>query len=173
MFDWFFKYPSAVFSKGHLVLLGAWPKWVLALLLAAIGVSLAALIRSRLSKAAPSVRNWRVGLIWLLQFAVATVLLLLLWQPAIIVTQLNPQQNIIAVVVDDSRSMGISEDGATRQSQAVKALQGGVLAELQKKFQTRLYRLDGGVTRITGLEGLNASAPVTHIGDGMKQLTDE
>ena len=173
MFELFFKYPSAVFSKGHLVLLGAWPKWVLGLLLIATAVSLALSIRSRLPQAATSVRNWRLGIIWLLQFAVAAVVLLLLWQPGILVAQLNPQQNIIAVVVDDSRSMGISENGSTRFAQALKALQGGVLSDLQKKFQTRLYRLDGNVTRVTSLDGLNASAPVTHIGGGMKQLADE
>ena len=154
-------------------MLGDWPKWVLSLLLVVVAVILALLIRSRLARAAPNVRNWRVGLIWLLQFAVAAILLVLLWQPAILITQLNPQQNIIAVVVDDSRSMAISENGSTRMAEAVKALQGGVLADLQKKFQTRLYRLDGKVTRMAGLDELNASVPVTHIGDGMKELTDE
>jgi uncharacterized membrane protein len=173
MFELLFKYPSAVFSKGHLVLLGAWPEWILGLLLIATAVGLALLIRSRVPQAAASVRNWRLGIIWALQFAMAAVLLLLLWQPALLITQLNPQQNIIAVVVDDSRSMGISENGSTRLAQAVKALQGGALTDLQKKFQTRLYRLDGNVTRVTSLDELNASAPVTHIGDGIKQLTDE
>ena len=56
-------------------------------------------------------------------------LLTLLWQPAIMVAELKPQQNIIAVLVDDSRSMAITENGSTRQAQAVKALQGGVLTE--------------------------------------------
>ena len=36
-------------------------------------------------------------------------LLLLLWQPAMIVGELSSQQNIIAVVVDDSRSMSIAD----------------------------------------------------------------
>jgi len=54
MFELLFKYPSTVFSKGTIVLLGAWPKWVLGLLLIATAVSLALLIRSRLPKAAAS-----------------------------------------------------------------------------------------------------------------------
>ena len=32
MFEFFFKYPLPVFTKGRLVLLGAWPGWALALL---------------------------------------------------------------------------------------------------------------------------------------------
>ena len=79
---------------------------------------LAALIRSRFPQAAPALRNWRLWLIWLLQSSLAAVLLILLWQPAILVAELKPQQNIIAVLIDDSRSMAITEDGVTRQAQA-------------------------------------------------------
>ena len=35
MFEFFFKYPITVFTKGRLVLLGAWPGWVLLLLIVA------------------------------------------------------------------------------------------------------------------------------------------
>src|SRR5207244_4985256 len=86
---------------------------------------------------------------------------------------LKTQQNIIAVVVDDCRSMGITENGSTRQTEAVKALQGGVLSGLQKRFQTRLYRMDSKLNRVNGLDELHAAAPVTRIGDSLKQLADE
>ena len=35
MFEFLFNYPRSVFSKGEFVLLGAWPKWVLVVLLVA------------------------------------------------------------------------------------------------------------------------------------------
>jgi uncharacterized membrane protein len=175
MFEFLFKYPRAVFSKGDLVLLGAWPKWVLAIVLLAAAAGLAWLIRSKLPQASPHVRNWKAGVIWLLQFALAALLLILLWQPAILVAELRPQQNIIAVLVDDSRSMSIADNGATRESQAVQALQGVVLEQLQKKFQVRLYRVDGAMTRISKLDDLKTltPAPATHIGDDLKQLAGE
>jgi hypothetical protein len=84
------------------------------------GRGLAWLIRSRLAQAAPVMRGWRAWVIWGLQTLLAALLLVLLWQPAITVAELKPQQNIIAVLVDDSRSMAISEDGSTRQAQAVQ-----------------------------------------------------
>jgi len=175
MFEFLFKYPRAVFSKGSLVLLGAWPKWVLLIFLLAAAAGLAWLIRSKLPQASPHVRNWKAGVIWLLQFALAALLLILLWQPAILVAELRPQQNIIAVLVDDSRSMSIADNGTTRESQAISALQGGILNELQKKFQIRLYRVDGGIARISKLDDLKTSAPApaTRIGDGLKQLAGE
>ena len=45
------------------------------------------------------------GPIWGTQSALVALILLLLWQPAMMVSELSSQQNIIAVVVDDSRSM--------------------------------------------------------------------
>lgn len=173
MFQLLFKYPRLVFSRGEFVLLSGWPKWLLGLLLVAAAGALAGLIRARLPQAAPSVRNWRAAVIWLLQSCLAALLLVLVWQPAIIIAQLEPQQNIIAVLIDDSRSMATAEDGATRLDRAVNFLRGGVLTELQKQFQTRLYRLDSRVTRVSSLEGLQAATPVTHIGTGLKQLAEE
>src|SRR5580658_3770197 len=173
MFEFFFQYPRSVYSRGQISLLGAWPKWVLVVLILSAAVSLAWLIRSRLAQAAPLIRSWRAWVIWGLQTLLATMLLVLLWQPAITVAELKPQQNIIAVLVDDSRSMGVTEDGSTRQAQAVKALQNGVLASLSRSFQTRLYRVDDVPARIDSLNDLKPNAPSTSIGDSLKQLSEE
>ena len=169
MFEFLFKYPRAVFSKGDLVLLGARPKWVLVLLLLAAAAGLAWLIRSKLPEASPHIRNWKAGILWLMQFALAALVLILLWQPAILVAELRPQQNIIAVLVDDSRSMSIADAGGTREAQAAKALQGGVLDQLQKKFQVRLYRADAHLSRLSKLDNLKTlpPAPATRIGDNL------
>ena len=137
MFEFFLKYPRSAYTRGQFVLLGAWPKWILVLFILTAAAGLAWLIRSRLAEAAPGMRSWRAWVIWSLQTLLAALILVLLWQPAITVAELKPQQNIIAVLVDDSRSMAISEDGSTRQAKAVKALQNGVLDSLNRSFQTR------------------------------------
>lgn len=175
MFQFLFKYPSSIFSKGDFVLLGGWPRWVLYLLVLATAVGLALLIRARLPQAAAPVRNWRAGVIWFLQFILATLVLVLLWQPAITIAELKPQQNIIAVLVDDSRSMALADQGAPREALAVKALENGTLSDLQKRFQTRLYRLDTHLTRIEDPKELQGppTAPATRIGDSLKQFAAE
>jgi uncharacterized membrane protein len=173
MFEFLFKYPRSAYERGQFALLGAWPKWILVLLILAAAGSLAWLIRSRMAEATPAMRGWRAWVIWGLQTLLAAVVLVLLWQPAITVAELKPQQNIIAVLVDDSRSMAISEDGSTRQAQAVKALEGGVLASLNRSFQTRLYRVDDVPARIDSLKELQPNAPSTRIGDSLKQLSEE
>src|SRR5579863_4618045 len=173
MFEFFFKYPRSAYSLGKIALLGAWPKWMLILLIVAAAAGLAWLIRSRMSEATPLMRGWRAGVIWFLQTLLAAIVLVLLWQPAITVAELKPQQNIIAVLVDDSRSMGITEDGSTRQAQAVKALQSGVMDSLNRAFQTRLYRVDDVPARIDSLSALQPNAPSTRLGDSLKQLSEE
>ena len=173
MFEFFFKYPRSVYARGQLALLGAWPTWILVVLIVAAAVGLAWLIRSRLPEAAPVMRSWRAWVIWTLQTLLAALVLVLLWQPAITIAELKPQQNIIAVLVDDSRSMAITEDASTRQAQAVKALQSGVLASLNRSFQTRLYRIDDVPARIDNLNALQPNAPSTRIGDSLKQLSEE
>src|ERR1700674_2232736 len=169
MFEFFFKYPRSAYARGQFALLGAWPKWMLVLLILAAAAGLAWLIRLRMAEAAPVMRGWRAWVIWGLQTLLAAVLLVLLWQPAITIAELKPQQNIIAVLVDDSRSMAISEDGLTRQAQAVQALQNGVLAGLNRSFQTHLYRVDAVPARIDSLQDLRPAAPSTRIGDSLKQ----
>jgi uncharacterized membrane protein len=181
MFPFFFKYPIPVFSKGQFVLLGAWPGWVLVVLIVASTAGLALLIRSRMPRAAPQggqrLSKWRAGTIWLLQSLLIVTVLVLLWQPAITVAELAPQQNVIAVVLDDSRSMAIADGGSdgkqTREAAAEKALEDGVLAGLQKKFQVRLYRLDSRVSRAAALTEIQPSAPATHLNDSLQQLTSE
>ncbi len=176
MFEFLFKYPSSVYSRGQFALLGAWPKWMLVLLIVAAAGGLAWLIRSRLSQAAPVMQSWRAWVIWGLQTLMAAMLLLLLWQPAITVAELKPQQNIIAVLVDDSKSMALTEDGTTREAQAVQALQNGVLDSLNKTFQTRLYRVDDVPARVENLDSLKnvqPSATSTRLGDSLKQLSQE
>ena len=109
-----------------------------------------------------------------MQSAFLALVLFLLWQPAIIVAELSSQQNIIAVVVDDSRSMSIADsDGRPREAVAVAALEGGVLAGLRQRFQTRLYRLGSELTRVEGPEEIAPVEPATRIGDNLKRLATE
>ena len=173
MFQFFFKYPAPVFTKGRFVLLGG-PAWLLVLLIVVSAAALALLIRWKVQDAAPNLRTWRAWSVWAVQSALLALLLLLLWQPAMTVAELSSRQNIIAVIVDDSRSMAIADsDGRTREAAALAALGNGLLSGLQKRFQTRVYRLDAGLVRTDTPSGIAPTGPATHIGDALKQLAAE
>jgi uncharacterized membrane protein len=169
MFEFFFKYPASAYAKGELVLLGRWPVWLLgaAIVLAALLLALP-YWRHRLHAA----RIKPVAL-WLMQTTLVALLLVVLWQPALSVATLRPQQNIVAVVVDDSKSMTVPESGSTRLQEAVKTLNSGFVEDLQKKFQVRLYRAGASLDRIESPDGLKGSATATRLGDAMKQVVSE
>jgi uncharacterized membrane protein len=174
MFQFFFKYPSTVFTKGRFVLLTEWPAWLLPVLIFTAAVALALLVRHRMRNAVPQLQGWCAWMIWGMQSALIALILFLLWQPALVVAELNSQQNIIAVVLDDSRSMGIADsNGITREAAAIAALQSGVLAGLQKRFQTRVYRLGNQLTPADRVEQISPTEGATHISDGLKQLAAE
>ena len=66
MFEFLFKYPAIVFSKGKLVLLSGWPEWLLILLTVAAIVALSLLMwRSK-----PAWNNLRSVILTALQAAV-------------------------------------------------------------------------------------------------------
>ena len=174
MFEFLFKYPSAVFTKGRLVFLFAWPVWLLALLILAFASALALVIYRELTAVGPKLRSWRIWMLWAVQSALVALILLLLWQPAMSVAALSSQQNIIAIVIDNSRSMATADsDGRTRESAAINLLENDLVREIQKRFQVRIYKLASSITQINSVHDLQAQDPATNINNGLKRLAED
>jgi uncharacterized membrane protein len=145
MFEFFFKYPPEVYSRGHYLLAGPWPWWVLTFLIAIAAGGLLWNGRQHWNL----ISRARALAIWGLQTALVALLLLLLWRPAISVATLRPQQNIVAVLLDSSRSMAIAdEDGHSRFEAASRLLKNGLIDSLGRRFQVRLYRFGDDAHRV-------------------------
>ena len=172
MFELLFKYPWAVFAHGSLGLRSALPAWLLGVTIVVAGGVLWLALRLRGRNRGETLGGWRLPMIWGLQAAAVALLLVLLWRPALAVSTLVPQANIVAVLVDDSRSMAAREDGASREERALAVLP-GLLRDLGRTFQVRLYRLDTGVTRVTDAGDIRPTAPATHVGDALAALAAE
>jgi len=173
MFEFLFKYPLSVFSKGTFVLLGSWPRWVLMAALMGTAGLLAWAIWHNRTRLTSSISGSRAVIVWALQSALVALLLLLLWEPAMSVAALRPQQNIIAVIADDSRSMATMEGSRSREQDAIKVLNSGLLKDLRNRFQVRLYRLGAGVERVQTADQLKPMESATQIGKGLRQIADE
>ena len=174
MFEFLFSYPSRVYEKGQFVLLGGWPVWALIL----SGLAFAALLawpyfRSRRDSAI-RVKGWHSVVLWCLQAAMALLLLSLLWQPALLVATLKPQQNVVAVIVDDSKSMAIADEGGkTRATAARDILNAGLLRDLKKQFQVRLYKVGRSLERLDKVEDVQAGQTATHLSDALRGVAAE
>ncbi|WP_180541644.1 glutamine amidotransferase [Nevskia soli] len=171
MFELLFKYPPAVFSRGHYLLLAPLPVWVLLLLVIAGG----ALLFWNIRRHAHLLSQVRRITIWSLETALIALLLLLLWHPAISVATLRPQQNIVAVLLDSSRSMAIKdEDGQTRFDAASKLLHNGLLDSLGRRFQVRLYRFGADAERVDQTRFFQPpDANVTRIAQSLRDIATE
>lgn len=174
MFEFFFKYPVSMFTKGRFVLLSSWPAWLLGLLIALFTALLAYLTYHRFSSRSPELTKRRMWTLCGMQSTFIALVLLLLWQPAITVAALTSHQNIIAIVVDSSRSMGITDSGSkARETDALSLLQTSLLPAIKKRFQVRLYRLGGDLVSIPNLTGVQANEPATDINGGLKKLAND
>jgi uncharacterized membrane protein len=169
MFEFLFKYPPAIFSKGKFVLLSGWPIWLLLLLIVAAAAGLFWNMRQRHGV----LSNTRSIVIWLAQTALIALVLFMLWHPAISVARLRPQQNVVAVLLDHSRSMGIVDEGKQRLQSAEEVLDNQMLPDLSKRFQVRLYEFGRDAVRIDQARGLAADDNATRIGDSLKHIAAE
>jgi uncharacterized membrane protein len=169
MFELLFKYPASLFHKGQFVFLTPWPLWILAVaILAAAGLLFWHVRRNHgmLSGTRP------LG-IWLLETGMIALILFLLWHPALSVATLRPQQNVVAVLVDDSRSMSIPDASGTREAAAKSTLDSGLLKALSDKFQVRLYKFGKDPERIQKTDQVTGAAPASRIGETLEQVLGE
>jgi hypothetical protein len=169
MFELLFKYPASIFHKGQFVFLTPWPLWTFAIaVLAAAGLLFWHVRRNH-----GMLSGLRPIAIWALEASMVALILLLLWHPALSIATLKPQQNVVAVLVDDSRSMSLSDASGTRQAAAKAVLEGGLLKALGDRFQVRLYKFGKEPERIAKIDQLTAAAPASRIGDTLERVLAE
>ena len=171
LFEFLFKYRPVVFEQGTFSLQAPVP--VALLVLAAAAIIAAALftygrVRGRAS------RRDRIVLGGLRALALALVAFALL-RPTLAVSEAVPQRNVLGILIDDSRSMRIADDGGKSRAAAVKQLfaKDSALARgLSEQFVLRYFRATRTAGRITGVEELRYDAGRTHLAaalDGARQ----
>lgn len=171
MFQFFFQHPLSVYQKGILVLQSGLPVWLLGISILAAAALLAFFMLRRARQA-----GWpwfRGAALWLLQSSLVVLMLLLLWQPGMSVATLKPQQNIVAVVVDDSKSMALTDQGISRHDHVEKTLNSGLLDELKRRFQVRFYRVSDRLERADSPMGLKNERPASRLAEGLRQIAAE
>jgi uncharacterized membrane protein len=172
VFAFLFKYRPEVFEKGDLVF-GA-PSSVifllgLGLLIGAPAVMTYAGVRGK------STRRDR-WILSALRVASLIVLVVCLFRPMLLLSDAIPQRNFVAVVLDDSKSMTITDGGGKPRGAfevAAFAPESTLITELRKKFQVRLFRMNASAERIESTKGLTFEAQQTHLGDAVERVRQE
>ena len=163
MFELLFKYSRTTFEQGDFLFASGWPLWLLVVvsLAATIGIGYSLLQRR------DSLSLVRLIALAGLQTAMVTLVLVLLWQPALSSDTLRAKDNTVALLLDTSASMTYGEAGESRLQQAVAALNDGVLEDLSATLETRLYAFSKDSITIDSLEQVPPPGAATHLGDAV------
>jgi uncharacterized membrane protein len=172
-FRFFFKYPLLVFQQGDVVLGASRPTLVVVLAVAAVAAAALMTYRSIVSDGSPRDK----GLLIALRLALVAVLFFCLVRPTLVLKAAVPQQNFLGVLVDDSRSMLISDrDGQPRSQFVQRQLTGpqaALLNDLSKRFVLRFFRFSSSAGRMTSAADARYDGTSTKLGDALERARDE
>src|SRR5438876_8410215 len=143
IFEFLFKYKPIIYAKGHLAfqLLGSRLWFLLFLMVAGAGAYYAYRDIAR--------DKYSIGLV-ALRAATFGVLAFIFLRPVLNISTVLPQESYLAVVIDNSESMKIKDDGQiSRAEQLQKQFEAtNFFKRLSDKFKVRTYRFDNAAERI-------------------------
>ncbi|MGH7448405.1 MAG: hypothetical protein ACRELT_12635, partial [Longimicrobiales bacterium] len=147
---------------------------VMLLVLALAAIALVAwLYRRPMAKASARDRAALAGL----RAAAFAVLFFCLLRPVLVLSSVVPQQNYLGILIDDSRSMRVADDGTTPRSAFVEATFGepdaALLKALEARFQLRFFRFSDQVDRIDAAGGLEYDGGRTAIAPALDRVREE
>jgi len=111
-----------------------------------------------------------------LRVALLAVVVFCLFRPVLVVKAAVPQQNFVAVLLDDSRSMQIADHESQPRGSFLRQEFGapdrGVLGTLSQRFMVRTFRFSSAAARLDAEDELTFGGAQTHLGsalDGTRQ----
>ncbi len=172
VFELLFKYRPLVFSRGDLVAASPIPLGAI-IALGLVALALAGLAYRRANATLPP--RVRVALFGL-RAGVVAVLVFCLSGPALRLSTVVPQQNVLGILIDDSRSMGVADqDGQTRGATAAAAFapDGALMRALSQRFRVRLFGFSSSVTRTDSVTGLTFEGRRTDLAEALSAARRE
>lgn len=171
LISFLFKYPLRVFARGDMVVAPVVP--IIALIVAAIlAVLFVSLAYARVRTLRPTDR------LVLGTLRVLAVLLVIgcLLRPGLVIASAVPQRNVLAIVMDDSRSMRIRDAADTTRLRAVQRVFDDTSAlsrTLGEKFALRKFRFAAGAAPLTDVASLTASGTRSDLAKSLNDVREE
>jgi uncharacterized membrane protein len=176
LFQFLFEYRPVVFRQGEFRFAPATGAYV-ALALACVAVFFAVVSYRRAAASAAATQKSHLGLL-ALRLALIALIAFCLFRPVLVVKAAMAQQNFLAVLLDDSRSMQIGDFTASARPRGDFAKQefgdrnAGLLKTLSDKFVVRTFRFSSAAARLGSAGELTFGGVQTRIGaalDGARQ----
>ena len=172
IYTFLFKYPPEVFRQGNFSFTG-FP--TLPLVLLAVAVVAVPVVGSYRNAGGRSRGKDRALLAGVRICAVALVAFCLA-QPSLELSSAVPQRNFVGVLVDDSRSMSISDMDGKPRADVVRSLiarDSALMRALSDKFQLRFFRFGGSTARIEDPSALKFADEWTRLSPAIARAREE
>lgn len=166
-----FKYSPRVYERGAFVLTPVVPPLVLALCAVAAIVLLVVLYRRM-----PALRPLDRIVLGSLRAVALLVLLACLLRPALVIASAVPQRNVLAILLDDSRSQRIADmDGESRLAAMQRSFadSSALVRALADRFALRFVRFGAETRRVDGAQSLEATSTRTDVAHALDATREE
>src|SRR5687768_3182029 len=174
VFETLFSYRPVVFQEGDFRF-DLTPASLAAAVLVGIVVAAAVLTYRRVRVNDGRLRD-RVVLTTL-RVAALAVVLFCLFRPTLVVRAAVAQQNVVAVLLDDSRSMQIPDQGDMPRAAWVRsqfgAADGPLLKSLSDRFLVRVFRFSSTTGRMNAIGDLKFDGTQTKLGPALEGVREE
>jgi uncharacterized membrane protein len=140
VFTFLFKYPPRLFGRGELVLAPVVPVWLIAL--AALGAIALVVLAYRQLRGISRIDRVVLGVTRALALVIVLACLL---RPTEVLSSAVPQRNVLAILLDDSRSMRVADvgEGDTSRSRAMQRAfsdTSALVRRLAARYAVRTFR---------------------------------
>ncbi|HCR00509.1 MAG TPA: hypothetical protein DIU48_13880 [Acidobacteria bacterium] len=173
LFEFFFKYRPIAFDEGAIAFRPTLATYLAALAVVAVGVVTYRTYREVRANSRPVDRLVLTGI----RLTILALLVLCLFRPVLVLSQVVAQQNFLGVVIDDSRSMEIADrDGETRADFVTQQFGGEespLLTALADRFALRLFGFSSSTDRIESVDELVFDGTQTHLGQALARAHQE
>ena len=173
LFEFFFKYRPIAFDEGAIAFRPTLATYLAALAVVAVGVVTYRTYREVRANSRPVDRMVLTGI----RLTILALVVLCLFRPVLVLSQVVAQQNFLGVVIDDSRSMEIADrDGETRADFVTQQFGGEespLLTALADRFALRLFGFSSSTDRIESVDELVFDGTQTHLGQALARAHEE
>jgi uncharacterized membrane protein len=173
IFAFFFKYPLHLYQRGDVTLAPSFPPGLVA---GAGLVALVSLIVMVRRVRTPTPRRDRL-ILGTVRVAVFGLLGLCLLRPVLLVSSAVPQRNVLGILLDDSRSMRLSDLEGGSRLELVQRLFGdsanAITQRLGEKFVLRFFRFAADAGPLSGASALKGAGTRTDLAAALEAARHE
>ena len=121
--------------------------------------------------------EWRqCAVLGLLRIAALAIILFCIFRPVLVVRAAVAQQNVIGILIDDSRSMQLSDENGTR-ADLIRRTFGNpdspIMKALSDRFLVRTFRFSSSTARVTSPGDLTFSGTQTRLASAIENARQE